>query len=75
MSTLERLERALAAVAYAITLDGPVYAPVLERLEREIAALRAGEDTVSRARRYVGALQLSTPPERAITERRRRHAG
>jgi hypothetical protein len=38
--TLERVERALAAVSYAILLDGPVYAPVLDRLEREIAAMR-----------------------------------
>jgi hypothetical protein len=34
-------------------LDGPIYAPILERLEREIAALRADEDTVARARQYV----------------------
>jgi hypothetical protein len=51
--TLERLERALAAVSYAILLDGPIYAPYLERLEREIAAIRASEDAVSRARQYL----------------------
>ena len=51
--TIERLERALLAVSYAIQLDGPVYAPVLERLEREIAAMRANEDAVSRARQYL----------------------
>jgi hypothetical protein len=51
--TLVRLERALAAISYAIMLDGPIYAPILERLEREIAALRADEDTVARARQYV----------------------
>ena len=51
--TIERLERALAAISYAILLDGPIYAPVLERLEREIAAMRANEDAVSRARQYL----------------------
>jgi len=51
--TAERLERALLAISYAIQLDGPVYAPVLERLEREIAALHAREDAVSRARQYL----------------------
>jgi hypothetical protein len=51
--TLVRLERALAAISYAIVLDGPIYAPILERLEREITALRADEDTVARARQYV----------------------
>jgi hypothetical protein len=65
--TLERLERALAAISYAIVLDGPVYAPVLERLEREIAAYRAREDVVARARRNVERLRdqaaacISTP--------------
>lgn len=51
--TIERLERALAAISYAILLDGPIYAPVLDRLEREIAAMRANEDAVSRARQYL----------------------
>jgi hypothetical protein len=51
--TLERLERALASVAYAITLDGPIYAPIFERLESEIAAWHAREDVVSRSRQYL----------------------
>jgi hypothetical protein len=51
--TLERLERALATVSYAILLDGPIYAPILERLEREIAAWHAKEDVVSRAQQYL----------------------
>jgi hypothetical protein len=51
--TLERLERALETCCYAILLDGPIYAPYLERLEREIAAMRAKEDAVSRARQYL----------------------
>lgn len=57
--TLERLLRARAAIAYAMTLDGPVYAPVFERLEREIAAMRAADDVMARARR---CLEEITPP-------------
>jgi hypothetical protein len=49
--TLERLLRAQAAIAYAMTLDGPAYAPAFERLEREIAAMRAADDVMARARR------------------------
>jgi hypothetical protein len=49
--TLERLLRARAAIAYAMTLDGAIYAPVFERLEREIAALRVADDVMARARR------------------------
>jgi hypothetical protein len=49
--TLERLLRARAAIAYAMTLDGAVYAPVFERLEREIAMMRAADDLMARARR------------------------
>jgi hypothetical protein len=49
---LRRLKRARAAISYAILLDGPVYAPVLDRLEREIAAMRTNEDVVARARQY-----------------------
>jgi hypothetical protein len=55
--TIERLERALAAISYAILLDGPIYAPVLERLEREIAAMHASEDVVSRARQHLERLR------------------
>jgi hypothetical protein len=65
--TLERLLRARAAIAYAMTLDGPVYAPVFERLEREIAVLRAADDVMARARRcleeIVPPLQLSQAAE------------
>jgi hypothetical protein len=55
--TLERLERALAAISYAILLDGPIYAPILDRLEREIAAMHANEDVVSRARQHLERFQ------------------
>jgi hypothetical protein len=48
--TIERLERALVLCAYCIALDGPVYAPLFEKLERELDALRDTEDTVIRAK-------------------------
>ena len=57
--TLDRLLRARAAVAYAMTLDGAGYAPVFERLEREIAAMRAADDVMARARR---CLEEIMPP-------------
>jgi hypothetical protein len=49
--TLERLEKARAAIAYAMTCDGPVYGPIFERLESEIAARRAADDIMARAKR------------------------
>jgi len=54
---VERLERALAVVSYAITKDRPIYAPLLERIEREIAACRAGDDVVSPARANIARLR------------------
>jgi hypothetical protein len=51
--TLEQLLEEQAAVAYCILKDGPMYAPILERYEREIAVMRARDDTVSRARRIL----------------------
>ena len=59
--TLERLERARAAIAYAMTLDGAVYGPIFERLEREIAACRMADDVMARAQR---CLQTTPRPLR-----------
>ena len=56
--TLDRLLRARAAVAYAMTLDGAGYAPVFERLEREIAAMRAADDVMARACRCLEEIML-----------------
>ena len=55
--TLARLEQSLAAISYAILLDGPVYAPIMERLEREIAAWHAKDDIVSRAQQHLAQFQ------------------
>lgn len=66
-NTLERLLRAQAAVAYAMTLDGPIYAPLFERLELELATMRAADDVMARAKRCLEEatqpLQLLQAPE------------
>ncbi|MGY0573725.1 hypothetical protein ACTGJ9_023760 [Bradyrhizobium sp. RDM12] len=51
--TVERLERALAVVAYLVARDGPKRIPLFERLERELAAMRQTEDAMGRARRLL----------------------
>lgn len=51
--TIERLERALALAAYVVVLDGPVAAPLFNRLERELAKARASNDTMARARALI----------------------
>jgi hypothetical protein len=51
--TVEQLLQEQAAVAYCMLMDGPIYAPILERYEREIAALIARDDAMSRARRIL----------------------
>jgi hypothetical protein len=48
--TIERLERALAVLAHLVVLDGPVVIPLFERIERELAAARAEQDAMARAR-------------------------
>lgn len=61
--TLQRLRRAQTAIAYAMSLDGPVYGPIFERLEREISAIRAAEDVMDRARRLLeGPVNLPAKP-------------
>ncbi|CAM5404131.1 hypothetical protein AFEL58S_02082 [Afipia felis] len=51
--TLERLKRAQNLIARLIVRDGPVYAPYLDRLDREIEAMTAKTDVVARARRII----------------------
>jgi hypothetical protein len=50
--TLEELEDALKVVAYAVMRFGNVYAPIMERLEREVEAARR-DDPRLRARRIL----------------------
>ena len=69
--TIERLEGGLAVLAYIMSLDGPVYAPLFEKLEREREAMRSREDTVARAKRLLetyGGPRLSLAPPLASEE-------
>lgn len=49
--TAKRIEHALVLLAYAVTATGETkFAPMLEYLERELAAYRAAPDPIDRAR-------------------------
>jgi hypothetical protein len=52
--TLERLERALCVVALIVVEHGDAFAPILERLEREVEAARR-DSARERARRILEA--------------------
>jgi hypothetical protein len=62
--TIERLERAVALVAYLVALDGPKRVPLFERLERELGAMRQTEDAVERAKRLLE--NLRSPMQRNL---------
>jgi hypothetical protein len=51
---IEQVERALALAAYIVLRHGPVYAPYIDRLERELEAARRTDPTV-RAKRILEA--------------------
>lgn len=51
--TIERLERALALCAYLVVLDGPVAIPWFERIERDLALLKAEQNTIHRAKQLL----------------------
>ena len=56
MVMVERLEAAVRVVAYAISTYGEVeYAPLLDRLEKELSYYKEGRDPVSRARAILQA--------------------
>jgi hypothetical protein len=59
--TIERLERALALCAYFVVLDGPVVAPIFERLERDLEAMRRQKGTVARAKRLLETYSARHP--------------
>lgn len=61
-STIERLERALVLVAYIVVRHGPIYAPYIARLERELETARQNDPT-ERAKRILEP----TPPRGAHT--------
>jgi hypothetical protein len=41
--TIERLERGLVTLAYIMTRHGAQYAPLFDRLERELIAMKSGK--------------------------------
>lgn len=51
--TVARVERALVFAAYVLEKYGDRYAPILERLERELEELRRQENPRDRARRIL----------------------
>ncbi len=57
---LERWKAARHRMAHAVLMDR-VYAPVFERIEREIAALEAENDLVERAGAVVQGHKLKRP--------------
>jgi hypothetical protein len=56
--TIERLERGLAVLAHCVTLDGDVYLPLYEKLERELDALRDKQDILSRVRQRAATYKV-----------------
>jgi hypothetical protein len=51
---VERIERALVLAAYVVVRHGPVYAPLVDRLERELEIARRSDPT-ERAKRILDA--------------------
>lgn len=58
--TEARVRRALVAAAYTVTTHGQAYAPIFERLEREMEMMERRQDPLSRAQRVLAA-HLDTP--------------
>lgn len=54
--TLAELEEALALMAYIVCRHGEVYAPIMDRLEREVEEARRRVPSAERARRLLEAL-------------------
>ena len=54
---IERLERALALAAYIVLRHGVVYAPYIDRLERELEVLRRSSP-IYRAKRILETYTL-----------------
>lgn len=57
--TEEWLRGAIAVISEVIVEHGVKYAPWLDRLERELAALERHDDPVSRARRHLERSQAA----------------
>lgn len=59
--TIERLERALAFCAQLVVRDGPILVPLFESLERDLAAMRAEQDAIVRAKRLLDSYKDRMP--------------
>jgi hypothetical protein len=59
--TIERLERALLFCARLVEADGPILIPLFESLERDLAAMRAEQDAVGRAKRLMDSYKDRMP--------------
>lgn len=57
--TIERLERALVAMAYIVVRHGEAYAPILDQIERDLEDLRRQAAPVERARRLLEVYTVS----------------
>lgn len=63
-----RIEAALILLAYFIEQDGDIHAPMYEKFERELDALRTNDDACARARERLAAYreQRRVQPEQAL---------
>lgn len=52
------LEQALAIAAYVVLRHGGVYAPLFDRLEKEIEAVRRRQSHLERARRTLRSMSI-----------------
>jgi hypothetical protein len=57
--TIERLERCLVAAAYVVTRHGTWATPIFDQLERELIAMKSGQDPIARARRVLDAYTVA----------------
>lgn len=53
VATVERLRRAQVTIAYVVLRYGPAYAPLFDRIERELAAAERADTVANRARRIL----------------------
>lgn len=56
--SVDQLERALIFVAYLVTRHGATYAPLFDRLERELLEARRQAGPIERARRILEAYTI-----------------
>lgn len=77
MATLNELVEARDGLAFIMSLcdddEASLYVPIFERLEREITALEAQQDTLTRARQ-IALGRAERGQQRRLVERKR-HAG